>query len=241
MDERKAKGIVDYAFKDIFGRPNPFSLDEIRKRFAYDINIPERVKDSVSGKETWTVNRKAKKFMHSDDVSMALGKNTWAKPKREIRSMDDLLKGWHEINYFATEKEINSRDIAQSESIYYSTGIFGSTRVVQSKNVVFSEYIFESQYIVASLYNIASAAAMRIFDSETTASSFAVEWSAKISKSMYILNCVDMYECLFCSNLQSKKYCIGNMQFTKEEYLPIKEMVIDWTIENFGKGNDEGF
>ncbi len=241
MDEKKAKGIVDYAFKDIFGRPNQFSLDEVQERFAYDLNVPRKVKESLHDKDTWTVNKKAKKFMTSDDVTIALGKNSWEKPKKRLGSMEDVLDNWRKINYFATEKEINSTDIAKSESIYQSSSVYGSTRVVDSKNVIFSEYIFSSQYIVASLYNVYSTAAMRIFDCETTSSSFAVEWSAKVSKSMYILNCIDMHECLFCSNLQSKKYCIANMQFTKEEYLPIKEMVIDWTLKNFGKGNDEGF
>ena len=42
MDENKAKQITDYVFKDVFGVGNPFSLEEIRKRFASGPSLRQR-------------------------------------------------------------------------------------------------------------------------------------------------------------------------------------------------------
>ena len=50
--------------------------------------------------------------------------------------------------------------------------------------------------------------------------------------SAFIHDCYDMFECLFCSHLAGKKYCVANIQLTQEQYLPIKEMVMRWILGN---------
>jgi hypothetical protein len=37
-------------------------------------------------------------------------------------------------------------------------------------------------------------------------------------------------DCLFCSHLSGKRFCIANMQFEEEEYYKIKEQVVRWVL-----------
>ncbi len=241
MDEKEAKKIVDFVFKDVFGRPNPFSLEEIKRRFAYDLELPHRVKDTVSGDYTWMTGNREGRVMSTDIIVQQSKKDIWMRPKEKIRDIDDIWSYWDGIAYFAAEKMLDSIDTAECDDIYRSSSVFHSSKVHDSQKIVFSENVRQCKLLVAGHYSDTSTSAIRISNCEHFTSGFSSVWSGHASKCMYLNNCIDMYECMFCSNLRSKKYCIANMQFTKEEYLPLKKMVIDWTIENFEKGNVRGF
>ena len=85
--------------------------------------------------------------------------------------------------------------------------------------------------MLASRDNSSCTLGIRVKEGIFCSSSFEVSWSNKISKSMFVHDSFDLYECLFCSHLRSKKYCIANMQFEKEEYDKTKKMVIDWILK----------
>lgn len=52
-----------------------------------------------------------------------------------------------------------------------------------------------------------------------------------ISNSLFIQDSNSLHECMFCSHIANKRYCIANMQFEKEEYFAIKKQVIDWIVK----------
>jgi hypothetical protein len=235
MNEDKAKAIVDYVFKDVFSRDNPFSMEEFRKRFAFDIDLPKKTKDVLSGNDTWLVSKKYDRVISAETAFARSKKEGWMLPQRQIRSMDDIKKYWDGINYKMGDKNLGSTEVEESDLTYSSTNIYRSYRSWQSQDVVFSSAISHSKYIVAGLDDAACTSGIRMFHSTFCSSGFAVVWSKKVSKSMFVNGCIDLHECLFCSNIESKSYCVANMQFTKERYFEIKEMVIDWIVENFGK------
>jgi len=41
--------------------------------------------------------------------------------------------------------------------------------------------------------------------------------------SWFLKNCINCQDCIACMNLRNKRYCIFNVQYTKEEYLKIKD------------------
>ena len=63
MDEIKAKAIIDKIFFQIFGTPSPYSLDEILANFAFDLKLPQKVQDSITGEETWSESINGTKFI----------------------------------------------------------------------------------------------------------------------------------------------------------------------------------
>jgi len=228
MDSKKAKSIADYIFKDIFGIENPYRLDELKKKFAIDIPSLKKVACALSGNETWTFSSGREKLASQKAITQRFKKDEWMRKKRKIQTIEEILKAWEEINYLTGEKYINSKDVVQSDGVYNSSLVYQSVAVFNSKNIVFSYKIFDSNYMLASRDNTSCILGIRVKESIFCSSGFEVSWSNKVSKSMYIHDGFDLYECLFCSHLRSKKYCIANMQFSKEEYFKLKKLVVDW-------------
>lgn len=150
-------------------------------------------------------------------------------------SIPDILAAWKEINYITGEKYINSKDVSKSDSIYNSANVFKSMSIFDSKNIILSYKIFDCNYMLASRDNSSCTLGIRMKESIFCSSSFEISWSNKVSKSMYIHNGFDLYECLFCSHIRSRKYCIANMQFEREEYFKLKEIVVGWILSSDSK------
>jgi hypothetical protein len=48
--------------------------------------------------------------------------------------------------------------------------------------------------------------------------------------SLFIQDCYDLYECMFCAHISSRRYCIGNMEFSESEYNRLKPLIIDYIL-----------
>lgn len=232
MNDQKARQISDYIFKEVFQRDNNYSLEQIRKKFAFDTPLPSQVNCALSGVKAWSFSEESKKVASQRAVADSFKKDEWMRKRKPLISIEDILKAWKEINYITGEKYINSKEVSESDGIYNSLSIYRSVSIFDSKNIVFSYKIFDSNYMLACRDSSSCTLGIRVKESIYCSSCFEASWSNKVSKSMFIHDCFDLYECLFCSHLRSKKYCIANMQFEKEEYFKIKKLVIDWILRN---------
>lgn len=231
MDVQNVKKISDYIFKDVFGVDNSFSLEELQKKFAIDIPSVQKIKCLLSKKDTWTFSATDEKIASQEAIAEQFKKDEWMKKKKSLDSMKDILNAWEEINYQTSEKYINSVDVAQSDGVYNSANVFHSVSIFDSKNIVFSYKIFDSNYMFASRDNSSCTLGIRMKESLFCSSGFEISWSNKVSKSMYIHDSFDLFECLFCSHIRTRKYCIANMQFEKEEYFKLKKKVVEWILK----------
>lgn len=232
MSQQQIKQIADYIFKDVFDRNNPYSLSQLKNKFAFDIPFASKVKCALSGVDTWSFSAESELIASQKAIAERFKKDEWMRKKRPINSIDDIRKYWQEINYITGEKYINSKDVAESDGIYNSAFVYQSVSIFDSKNIIFSYKIFDSNYMLASRDDSSCTFGIRVKESIYCSSSFEISWSSKVSRSMFIHDSFDLYECLFCCHLRSKKYCIANMQFSKEEYFRIKKMVVDWILKN---------
>ena len=57
-----------------------------------------------------------------------------------------------------------------------------------------------------------------------------MSWSGRIVNSFFIQDCADLYECMFCSNIKGKKFCIANVQYDEAEYRRLKDIVLRWML-----------
>jgi hypothetical protein len=236
MDKNEAKKIVDYVFKDVFELDNPFTLEESLKAFASDIPLPKEFKSTFNRSEiTWGDFKKDNKVASQSDMMARSAKDEFMKPKEEIKSMDQLLKRWDDINLYTGERYLDSQDVAESDGVYSSTKIYRSQLQFNSQYMVYCYNNRSSKYLLASRDNFACTNGIRYNQANYVSSSYEVLWSSKVSKSMFSYGCFDLYECMFCNNIRSKKYCIGNMQYEKEEYMNIKGMVIKWLMGELNK------
>ena len=233
MDEAKAKHIVDYVFKDVFGADNPFSLEEVRERFAFDLELPQKANGAITGEEVWTISEIKDRVIGPKAFIDRMKKDEWMREKKPIDSMDDLLGLWGEINYMQGNRFEDSTEVAESDNVYHSTFVYRSTETLHSQNIVFSNNNFGCNYLVASSDNSKCTLGVRVRKSVLCSSGFEISASNRVSKSMYIRSSTDLFECIFCSQLRSKRYCIANMQLEKEEYMRAKDLIVEWTLKNF--------
>jgi len=87
-----------------------------------------------------------------------------------------------------------------SENVSYSSNVDNSKDIIDGYNILDSELIYEG-----------------IGNTKNYNSRYCY-WSSNCIDSSYMLDCVNCSNCFGCINLQSKRYCIWNKQYRKEEY-----------------------
>lgn len=236
MQDEQAKKIVNMISKDVFGRELGMSLDDIQRLLTNGIALPEVAECSRTGVPVYLYDPQPQHHIISEPASMEQAKkNDWMQEKQPINTIDDFLRLWDEVNYMRGDKATESQDVAKSDSVISSHGVYMSTLIGNSKNILYSHGNFFSNYLLACRGNSSCNFGIRVFDSIYCSSSYEVRWSNKVTKSMFITDSLDLYECIACFGLRSKKYCVANIQFEKEEYMKIKAMIIDWIFEQWKK------
>lgn len=232
MNQAQAKEILDKVVGTVFGYQNPLSLEEAMQKFAFDLNLPQQVYDGTTNQPTWASSVNPSRFITLDNALKRAAIDEWMLPKRPLNSVEDILLAWSETNYMATERQIESTGVLESDSVNNSENVYRSSMIRESKNILFSRGCNTSEYLVASSESKMSTFSIRVEDSQIVSNSFNVTWSAKISNSFFIQNCYDMTDCMFCSHTAGKQYCIANIQFEKEEYERLKLEVIKWIFNS---------
>jgi hypothetical protein len=228
MKSTEAQKVLNSVIKQIAGFESQLTLAQFLAKFAYDIDLPVEVHDATTGESTWTGTVNACKYMTLQNVRKRAGVDDWMLPKRSLESVSDILTAWNEINYATTERHIDSLNVTESDTIYFSENVYRSQDIAKSKNVVFSSDCNTSEYLIASQRSGGSTYCIRLEDSGECSNSFSVVWSKNIVNSLFIQDSMNLYECMFCSKLKDKKFCIANMQFEEAEYYRLKKVVLEW-------------
>lgn len=232
MKDKETLEKANQIFLSIFEKNNPYSLDDLLSKFAFDIKLPQKVIDSLTGKETWAESINPNKFITQNNMELYDKQHGWILKKREVSSLDDILKIWKKINYTTTERIYDSENIHKSDTIYRSENVYRSLDCRECKNIIYCDGCGNSEFLIGCQRTGGSNFCIRVDDSGSCINSYNVICSAKISNSFFIQDCKNLDECMFCSHISDKKYCISNMQFEKEEYFEIKKEIIKWILLN---------
>lgn len=232
MNEEKTLEIVNKIFNSIFDKNNKYALDEILERFAFDVKLPKQVNDSTTNEITWADSINNKKFITNDNMIKIDIEKGWMLPKKEITNLEELLEIWNSINLTTTERVYDSINVIKSDTIYRCENVYRCTDCMDSKNIIYCDSCGNSEYLLASQRSNTCNFCIRTDDSKNYSNSYNVICSNKIKNSLFIQDCYDLYECMFCSHIASKRYCIANMQFDSEEYYEIKKTIINWILNS---------
>ena len=229
MDQSKAQALLDQIIGQITGFKNPFTIEQFRAKYAFDVRLPQQVNDSTTGEITWSQSSNPTKYITVENAWNH--PEYWEKPaKKELKSIDDIIAAWNDINYTATERYLDSQNVAECDNIYSSENIYRSQDIRSCKDVIFCDGIADSEKLAACQRSNTIINSIRVEDSNNCTNSFSVIWSKKVVNSFFIEDCSDMYECMFCSHLSNKKFCIANMQYEETEYRALKDQVIRWIL-----------
>ena len=225
---RLACELINQVVMGIFGEKNPWNLEEFAEKFAFDIKLPVLVYDSTTGEETWAESLNSARYITFKNEE---ARETWMLPKRKIDSIDDIIEIWRETNYTTTERNFNSVEVGQSDTIYSSEKVWRSANCNRCKNIAYCDGCHNSEFLLASQRSGGCSYCLRTDDSADCSNSYNVICSGKISNSLFIQDANSLHECMFCSHISNKRYCIANMQFEKDEYFEIKKEVVKWIFE----------
>ena len=230
MDENKTIEVVNKIFDMVFERKNNYNLKEILEKFAFDIKLPKQVNDSTTNEITWADSISSGKFITNSNMEKIDNEKGWMLPKKEINNLQELIDIWNTINLTTTERVYDSMNVSKSDTIYRCENIYRCTDCSDSKNLVYCDSCGNSEYLLASQRSGTCTFSIRCDDSKNCSNSYSVICSNKVSNSLFIQDCYDLYECMFCSHIASKRFCIANMQFEENEYYEIKEKIVDWIL-----------
>lgn len=232
MTEEKTLEIINKIFLMTFDKKNENSLPELLEKFAFDIKLPQSVQDSTTGETTWASSSNPTKYITLKNMETKDITNGWMLEKRNLSSLQDVIDIWNSINLTTTERIYDSLAVSKSDTIYSCENVYRSTDCRQSKNIIFCDSCGTSEFLLACQRTASSQFCIRTDDSKNCSNSYSVICSNKISNSLFIQDCFDLHECMFCSHITNKRYCIANMQFEKEEYFEIKKAMIDWILSS---------
>ena len=232
MKDKITKDIIEKTFLSIFDLNPKIAKAEILKHFAFDIKLPIMVNDSTTGEETWAESMNPTKYVTQQNSEQ---RETWMLEKRQISSIDDIIATWREINYTTTERNYNSESVFESDTVYSCNNVIRSADCNDCHNIMFCDGCQHCNYCIASQRSGNCEFCLRVDDSSTCVNSYNVICSGKISNSFFIQDCSDLHECIFCSHISNKRYCVANMQFEKAEYFKIKDEIIKWIFTEIGE------
>ena len=232
MNDNKTLEIVNKIFNSIFEKDNNYTLDILLEKFAFDIKLPKQVNDSTTGDITWADSINSGRFITNSNMEKRDKEQGWMIPKKEITNLQELIDIWNSINYTTTERVYDSINVSKSDTIYSCENVYRCNDCSDSKNIIYCDSCGESEFLIASQRSGNCNFCIRCDDSKNCSNSYNVICSNKVNNSLFIQDCFDLYECMFCSHIASKRYCIANMQFEEQEYFAIKKVIIDWILNS---------
>ena len=232
MSAQNAKQVLDKVIGQIFGFQNPLTLEQALAKFAFDVRLPQQVYDTTTNEATWAQSASPAKFITMDNARKRATVDDWMLPRRPLNSLEDIFAAWNETNYMATERSLESASVFECDNIYNCEHVYRSQDCSASKNLLWCDSVHKSEFVVASQRSQALSFCLRAEDSKESSNSFSVVWSGKVANSFFVQDCYDVTDCMFCSHITSKRFCIANMQFEEADYVKIRDQVIRWILTN---------
>lgn len=235
MTTADAQKLLDKIVGQVFGYQNSFTLAQFMQKFTFDIRLPQPVTDAFDGKITWAQSTNPTKFVRIDNArgmefAGASAKTDYLRPKRELKSIEDILAAWNEINLTTTERYKDSINFSESDNIYFSENVYRSQDIHKSKNIMFSDGVYGSEFVVASQRSADSTFSIRLEDSGNCTNCFNVSWSLNLTNCFFMHDTADMQDSMFCTNIKGKRFIIANMQYEETEYNKLKDLALRWIL-----------
>jgi len=165
------------------------------------------------------------KFISEDEIDYGAKE---ALDMNSIKDLDALIESLSDRFRYSGNKIFGvSSFVQEADNCIDSSYVYRSHNVVSSKYVAYSNFVrADSEFIFGSGPLMHGSHLIRVMGSESLSRSFECA-ATTFSSDMYLsFNCRGCTDCMFCFNLRSKKYCIGNLELPREKYLEIKKKLL---------------
>ncbi|MCX6777754.1 MAG: hypothetical protein NT157_02615 [Candidatus Micrarchaeota archaeon] len=152
----------------------------------------------------------------------------------EIKDIDSLLEAASERAVYCGNKIFGKNmNVMEVDNCTDCIEVMHSHDVTNTKYAAFCSNgrNSDSIYGVSGFWNCSNSIRCVQCSVRGAIRSFECYCSAGISDSYYTINCSGCTNCMFCFNLRSKNYLIGNLQLAKDRYGGIKEKLVSEMAE----------
>src|SRR5699024_6073836 len=125
------------------------------------------------------------KFITQKNMELFDIQHGWLQKKKDIDSLEDVLKYWKKINYTTTERIYDSENVHKSDTIYRSENVYRSLDCRECKNTIYCDGCANSEFIMGCQRTSGSNFCIRVDDSGECINSYNVICSSKISNSFF--------------------------------------------------------
>lgn len=210
----------------VFGVESLILIDDFERRLARNLKLPGRASCDVTGVQVSTT-RPFRRLISEDARRRRAMNDGFMQEQQQIDSFDDIQRNIKAINLFAGEQVIQSELIYESSHIYSSDRIYKCSNVQSSRNSALSVYCSQVEHAFGCENLVSSKQVLCGYDSRGLNKCFQCFDCVDCSDSLFISDCSNLKDCLFCYHIDGKQFCVANMQYSENEYLRIKDLVID--------------
>jgi len=142
MTEIETKDVINKTFKEIFDKESPYSVEEIKNKFAFDVRLPVMVRDSITGEETYTVTVNSLKFITNSNMEKRDNNEGWILDKKPVKNLKELLDDLYQLNKIVFDKDVEY-EMPNDETIILPSDYEGTFTIYYFKYPELLEIIFE--------------------------------------------------------------------------------------------------
>ena len=148
-------------------------------------------------------------------------------PQKAAESLGSLMK-WAEGSFFFTGEfyDGNNRNVNETPCAYNAVNALGGFDVTNTDNAAYCAIALDSKHIYGGSWVLESEFCLRCFDSTHIARCLEMDGCTKCADSYFCHNCEGLSDCMFCFNMKGARYCIGNTQLTREEYVLARDALL---------------
>jgi hypothetical protein len=147
----------------------------------------------------------------------------------EIKDIDSMFRAAQENAVFCGNKMFGKNaNVEEVDNCADCIDVFHSHNITNTKYAAYSSIGRDSDsiYGVHFFKNVSHSLSCMHCLVRGTTRCFECHCTSGISDSYYTLNCSGCSNCIFCFNLRSKSYMIGNLQLSKERYLELRKNLV---------------
>jgi hypothetical protein len=170
------------------------------------------------------------------DEALKFGENKLTREELEGLNIENAKEIVSKINTVSTEIAVGENiNVKECSAYAFAVDIYRSAFAYWLKHSAYSFYPKESEYCFGVSSCFFSKFSIRCNDSDNVTRCFELDGCSNCSDSYFCHNCEGLSNCMFCFNVKSLRYAIGNVEVGREEFMRIKKLVLDEVVKKLEK------
>jgi hypothetical protein len=222
----EALTVLKTIWRVLFSSEPSVDITTFLNDFCIDVSLPRYVKSVWSEKQV-AQSKPYKAIVSQAEIFEKLNEISEKIPQGRPLPIAELLQKVLPTLIFVGDTHYDSSTVVASDNIYKSLEVYYSRSVHNSKKVLGCANCTGLESAAACDNTGFSQFVIRAMDSINCSRCFDIYQSGKCSNCFFVSNCYDLHESILCTNLRSRRFCIGNMQFTESEYKDLKPKLLE--------------